>query len=268
LARIYHRIRPEEEIEMKRRYSVAALLILVLGLNACPKKSDLTQTDVQQKKLLVMVPGDPRGYVWNMVGTMGAAAAFGLLGVATDAAIVTERGKDFDEALRDYPLNLKLRSAIMAELAKTVTQPLVPVCLPGEDPASGCAFVDSPETLKSQYAGQMLLVVKPCEWGLRNDIPYIAVNTSLFEIDTQRPVWYYSHCLKNEEINVERRSLKEWKSDLPGLTACLDNQIAPIAREIAQFVQQGSAPKQEKVVWVYAGCMPPDFDKCTAPGKK
>lgn len=247
---------------MSLRKMTCLLVVASVSVFGCAKQIDMEQSEIAQRKVLVMVAGEPKSYVWSMGGTMGAAVAFGLIGTAAAAAVATEKGKKFDEAMVDYPHNIKLRDSIVSSLKETADMEVIPVCFEGEDPeGSGCAVVPDEAALKSDYAGQLLLAAVPCEYGLRNQVPYFAVNVGYFDIDSGKAVWRYGFSLKNEEIPQAPRDLGQWISDKEEACNCLDCQINELGKRISQNVITGEVPEEE-AVWVYMGCSSVKANSC------
>jgi len=138
----------------------------------------------------------------------------------------------------------------------------VPVCVAGESQEdSGCVAVPNSNTMKSEHAGQYVLAVSPCEYGLRNQIPYLALNVGVFDIDTGKTLGRYNITLKNDEIEQGARDLKEWTSNREELCSCLDCQIDEMAKRIVSNMKTG-AQVQEEPAWVYMGCSFLTMDKC------
>lgn len=246
---------------MTAKKKVSVLVIILVLAGGCVKEINLEPADIKKRKVLVMVSGDPKGYVWSMGGTMGAALAFGLIGASAAMIVASEKGEIFARALTDYKLNLKVRDALVAEMSESSDREVVPVCFGHEDSdESGCVEVWSVEALQSEYPGQLVLVVSPNEYGLRNQKPYLALYLGYFDIDSEKAVWQHQITLKNNEIPEHTRTLKEWTSSPDDLCSCLDNQIEKMAPKISGFTKSNDIPAQD-TAWVFAGGSPLKLEK-------
>jgi len=232
------------------------VLFLFLGLMflpGCQKKINVSE--VQESKLLLMIGTRPDAYVWSIGRTTGTAVLFGMVGLIADGAINDSLGKKFSNALKDYPLEAKLVETTTSKLKENGFGEIVLICGEGLKAGElGCKEYENLAGLKKEYSGSKLLVVKPCEWGLRSDVPYLDLKAVLFDLTSEKKLWRSDYVLKNDEIETMPSKL-EYFTENNGelLKKALDLQIP---RLVDWQVKHLAAKTEEKPKssWIYAGC--------------
>jgi len=226
-----------------RRLSVLAFFALSVLLVSCAKKDvSISQNEVQGKKILLMVRGEPDAYVWTEAGMSGASAAFGLVGATAALVTAKAKGSKLEKEVGGYPLKERLLKYFYSEFEQKLDLEVVRVCRVDEAYSSDCVEVNDVHTLKSQYGDDLLLAVKPVEWGLRNKKPYISLKLALFDISTGESLWNGAYSPKEEDVRVTPRKMDRWLEDTEELTSCLDTQVEKAAKTFCTALRHGTWP--------------------------
>lgn len=212
--------------------------VLSIAMIGCQKKFEAAGTGMEGEKVLVVVTGKPQAYTWDME--------------AIDTAVSPDH--KFQENLSDYPLNRKLRDAIVDDLSRNYDYEVLPICMNGEEPAtSGC--VPGPEglALLDKRSGQKVLAVSPCEYGVRNQKPYLALNVGLFDFNSGKTLSRYGLSLNDKEI--EKHAADLTIADRDEVCDCIDYQIGEMAKKISASMENAGAVYEDPSL-VYAGYKP------------
>jgi len=192
--------------------------LLGLGVGAllvsagCQKNIDVSQ--VQRKELAVVVEQRPKAYVWSMERGMASAVLFGMIGAVADIAINESLGLKFSKIMADYPVEEKLAGAVAEKLNAAGFENPVLICTEGmQDGDQGCKDINDLAGLKQGFPGSQVLVVRPCEWGLRNDTPYLCITYKLFDLSSEKQLFTGAELMKNEEIQSPPVTLKNMEAN-------------------------------------------------------
>jgi len=195
--------------------------------------------EVGRRDILVMVYGEPCSYVWAMASPGVAATAEQAIAVViaeAHQAKAYERGNLFQKKFKDYPARKRVRQSLIREISATGRN-AIPICFVGEDPDSGCVRGNNFNSLSERHKGSLVLLAKPCEYGIRFKKPYIAVGFSLQEIETKKKIWEAYLTVDIWELEEKMRAPEKWLASPEEVKSSLDSQINLIAQEVASVIQ-------------------------------
>jgi hypothetical protein len=231
-------------------------ILLTFFYISCSKPVEMKQGEVPSKTILVKVVGDPKFYVWSSGGAIGTSIGVGILvgggfggggvGVGTGASInltranAEKRGQDFEPIVADYDLKGHIAEQLIKELSNAGFQKLVRACNDSENPAKGkCSVVNDMGSLQKDFAGQQVLIVRACEYGIRSEKPYLGLSSYLYDINSKKRIVRGYSVLATKEITCKPMKPEEWKNNKELLISELDSQITKLAANIASFVKKG-----------------------------
>lgn len=239
---------------MKKILYSALMLSLMAG---CFPKAEMDLLEVKERQILVWIEGEPKGYVWSTVGAFGSGLAFGLVGVGAHAVLVLENGHRIKEAAAELDIGKMFSDEVSTSLSNSHPVEIIRFCTSREEAQqNGCVVppVDF-ASVKSQYPGQLMLVIKPYEMGIRDQKPYLAAAAGLLDIDSEKWAWQMTYALTDREVRVERKNWRVWKDDKAGLTASIEEQIKEISNRVSCTCIEGLPEKPYPVALLYTGIL-------------
>jgi len=241
-----------------------SLILVTLVYASFSKPAEMKQGETPQKTILVKVVGDPKFYVWSKGELTGTSVGIGIfsgggigggagVGVGAGTSISSsrsraeKRGEDFEPILSGYDLKGHIAEQLIKELSNSGFQKLVRACNEPENPAKDkCSVVNDMESLQKDFAGQQVLIVRSCEYGIRDKKPYLALGAYLYDIDSKKRIFKSFSDLAAKEITCKPMKPEEWKNNRELLISELDGQITKLAANIAGFVKKGKGATSSK----------------------